>query len=85
LGEPCGRAGPEPDGQVAGDDAGVVGAVDEVVDQPTLGAGLAESVGAEPAADRVWACLGGIGGAERGAQPGGGISPVAKRDRDRMA
>src|ERR1035437_6769289 len=61
AGEERCRVRSEPSGQVAGDRSGMVGGMDEVVDQPAMRPGFAQGGGAEPAADRGRVCLGRIG------------------------
>lgn len=73
-------AGPVPAGKVAGDGAGVIGGVDQVVDQAVLGPGPGERVGAEAAPDRAGPCDGRIPVAEYGPQAGSGVRTVPERE-----
>src|SRR5262252_8921320 len=78
--EKGGGAGAEPAGEVVSDNAGVVGGVNEVVDQPSLRPGMAEAVGAKPAPDRAAIRVSRIGRAQRQPQAPGGVWAMAERD-----
>lgn len=71
-----------PDAEVSFHDSGVVGGVDQVVDEPPLGARGEQAVDAEVTADRGGPGEIGVGGAEQRPDPGGGIGAVAERDHD---